>query len=393
MSDKQFEQVVELTQKLIAAESVSGKEDKAVAVLKTFFKENGIENIWVDQYGSIVGSVQGKKEGPTVLFDGHIDTVPVGNVSDWTFPPFEGRVDNGRLYGRGSSDMKAALAAMAVAMVHFSQENKQDFLGEICVAGVVQEECFEGVSARSISEKMNPDVVVIGEASELNLKIGQRGRGEIQVEVFGKPAHSASPHMGINAVYKMCNLIKAIQSLPAPSHDKLGAGILELTDIVSKPYPGMSVVPEYCLATYDRRLLAGETPEEVLRPLQALLDAEMEKDPQLQAKVSYTLAENPCYTGNTIQGERFFPGWVFDEEDDFIQKVKAKLEEKGQTPCVDYYNFCTNGSHYAGEAGVKTFGFGPSEEKLAHTVDEYIELSQLQKAYEGYKAIMEALLK
>lgn len=392
MDNKQFSTLLALCQKLIQAKSYSGEEKEAVAVLEAFFKESQVDEVWVDTYGSIVGSVQGREDGPTLLLDGHIDTVPVGNEGDWAHPPFEGRVEEGRLYGRGASDMKASLAAMAVAMANFTEKHGRNFKGKICVAGVVQEECFEGVAARSISAKTRPDVVIIGEASELNLKIGQRGRAEIKLEVFGKPAHSANPQMGINAVYKMCGLIEAVRKLPPPQHKKLGPGILELTDIHSSPYPGMSVVPEYCVATFDRRLLAGETPEEVMAPLQALLDREMAKDPELKAKVGYTLAQGPCYTGQKIGGERFFPGWVFDESEGFVQTIKTRLEALGQTPRVEYYNFCTNGSHYAGEAGICTLGFGPSRENLAHTVDEYIELDQLKTACEGYGGIMEALL-
>src|SRR5690606_24871004 len=104
--------------------------------------------------------------------------------------------------------------------------------------GVVHEECFEGVAARAISERVKPDYVVIGEASQLNIKIGQRGRGEIIIETFGKPCHSANPEKGINAVYKMAQVIEAIRKLEPTHHDVLGYGILELTDVKSSPYPG-----------------------------------------------------------------------------------------------------------------------------------------------------------
>ena len=118
-----------------------------------------------------------------------------------------------------------------------------------------------------MSSIVRPDIVVIGEASGCNVKIGQRGRAEIVVETFGVPAHSANPEKGVNAVYAMCRVVEAIRALPTSEHPVLGKGILELTDIKSSPYPGSSVVPAYCRATYDRRLLVGETPESVLAPL------------------------------------------------------------------------------------------------------------------------------
>ena len=163
--------------------------------------------------------------------------------------------------------MKGAVAAFTVAAHRYAVENGKNFAGDVYVAGVVHEECFEGVAARKISEKVKPDYVIIGEASEMNLKVGQRGRAEIVVETFGVPAHSANPEKGVNAVYKMCEAIQAIREIEPPVQNKLGKGILELTDVKSSPYPGASVVPEYCRATYDRRLLVGETKESVFQPI------------------------------------------------------------------------------------------------------------------------------
>ena len=191
----------------------------------------------------------------------------------------------------------------------------------------------------------------------------------------------------------MAKVIEAIRTLEPTHHPVLGDGILELTDIKSAPYPGASVVPEYCRATYDRRLLVGETKESVLAPIQALLDKLMAEDPQLKAKVSYAVGKEQCYTGNEITGERFFPGWLYDEKDAFVQDVKKELEGMGYTPEITQYNFCTNGSHYAGEAGIKTFGLGPSKENLAHTVNEYIEIDQLTKVTDCYYGVMKVLLK
>ena len=151
-------------------------------------------------------------------------------------------------------------------------------------------------------------------------------------------------------------------------------------------------MPAYCRATYDRRLLVNETKESVLEPIQNLLDQLMKEDPQLDVKVSYAVGKEKCYTGNTIEGERFFPGWLFDSNEEFVQKVYKRLKEKGFDPMITQYNFCTNGSHYAGEAGIKTIGLGPSLENLAHTRNEYIEVEQLEKAVECYKGVMEALL-
>ena len=309
LNEARKEEVLELAKVLISQQSYSGHEGGVAAELEKYMKANGFDDVTVDKYGNIIGKIKGNRPGKKVLFDGHIDTVPVANPAAWVHDPFKGEVVDGKLYGRGTSDMKGAVASFTAAANFFAKDTARDFPGEIYVAGVVHEECFEGVAARSVSEIVKPDYVVIGEASLCNLKIGQRGRAEIVVETFGVPAHSANPEKGVNAVYSMCKVVEAIRSLKPVEHPVLGKGILELTDIKSTPYPGASVVPSYCRATYDRRLLVGETKESVLAPIQALLDDLMAKDPAIKAKVSFAVGEEKCYTGNTIQGERFFSGW------------------------------------------------------------------------------------
>ncbi|MDY6519461.1 YgeY family selenium metabolism-linked hydrolase [Clostridioides difficile] len=391
LNEQRKQEVTEICQKLIQNPSSSGNEEGVVKAIEESFEKLGFDSWSRDRYGNIVGCIKGNKPGKKILFDGHIDTVPVPDASKWSVPPFEGKIVDGKIYGRGTSDMKGQYTAMMSAVAYFAKDTNRDFAGELYVAGVVHEEIFEGVSAREISKAVQPDYVVIGESSELNLKIGQRGRGEIVVETFGKPAHSANPEKGVNAVYKMANVIQKIQQLVPPTHPVLGDGILVLTDIKSSPYPGASVVPDYCKATFDRKLLVGETREGVLASIQALLDEMMKEDPELYAKVSYAVEKADCYTGNTIESERFFPGWLYDEEDEFVQAAYKGLKEAGIDSEITQYSFCTNGSHYAGEAGIKTIGFGPSKENLAHTIDEYIEQEQLFIGTEGYYGILKSV--
>ena len=383
--------VIALCQELIQRQSYSGDENGVVERMKQAFEALKFDEVFVDGYGSILGRIKGNRSGKALLLDGHIDIVPVPDESKWTHKPFSGEVVDGKIYGRGASDMKGAVSAMIAAAAFFAADTRRDFAGEIYVSGVVFEECFEGVAARKISERVKPDYVVIGESSELNLKRGQRGRAEIVVETFGKPAHSANPRAGVNAVYKMAELIGEIGKLKAPVHEILGEGILELTDIKSSPYPGASVVPDYCRATYDRRLLVGETKASVLLPLLELIGEMKRKDAQFEANAHFASDVQKCYTGEEIRGERFFPGWVMDQDDEFVQVALAGLRSAGLDAEIAQYSFCTNGSHYAGEAGIKTIGFGPSRENLAHTIDEYIEIDQLLKAVDGYYGILAAV--
>lgn len=392
LSKERQQEIIELCVQLLKIRSYSGEEKLVAERTKKAFEEMGYDDFYIDEYGNIIGHIKGKREGKSILFDAHIDTVPVPDETKWNYNPFGGEIIEDKIYGRGASDMKGAFAAMICAASYFAKDTNKDFAGDIYVAGVVHEECFEGVASRNISKKVKPDYVVIGEASQCNIKRGQRGRAEIVVETFGKPAHSANPEKGINAVYKMSKLIDRVRTIKNKHDDFLGDGILELTDIKSSPYPGASVVPDYCKVTYDRRLLVGETRESVLKPILDIIDELQREDIFFKAKAYYAEGSENCYTGNTIEGERFFPAWILDESDEYVQKTYKSLVDFELNPEITHYSFCTNGSHYAGEAGIKTIGFGPSKENLAHTIDEYIESEELLKAVKGYYAISKAML-
>jgi putative selenium metabolism hydrolase len=353
--------------------------------------EMGFDSVEADHYGSLIGRIRGGRPGPTVLLDAHIDTVSVEDETEWSYPPFAGEIAQDRLFGRGASDMKGALAAMAIAATEFSQANNHAFPGSVCVSAVVCEELFEGLGARSVCQLVQPDYVVIGEASEGNLKIGQRGRAEVVVETTGVPAHSANPQKGINAVTSMRKLLDEIDALQPPHSAALGDGILVLTDLISRPYPGSSVLPKLCIATFDRRLLPGETEADVLSPIQACIDKLSVQDASFHAKTYIRTDSVNCYTGESITAKRFFPGWEESHGAGYVQSALAALHRVNPQTELSAYSFCTNGSYYAGEAGIPTLGYGPSHEALAHTTDEYISLDALYAAVEGYQAILSAL--
>lgn len=390
LPDFKSKQVIELCQRLVRIQSYSGEENQVGELVKEYALENNFDDIITDNLGNIMLVINGNEEGPTVLFDGHIDTVTV-HEENWTVEPFAGEIKEDKIYGRGTSDMKGAVSAMISAAINFAEDTNRNFSGKIVVSCTVHEECFEGIASRKVSERIKPDYVVIGEATNLNLNRAQRGRAEILVETFGKPAHSSNPEKGVNAVNKMMRLLSHIQNLPVPEHGVLGKGILELTDIISSPYPGASVVPSYCRVTFDRRLLVDETKETVLEPIKDVIEKIKKTDKDFNAKVSYTTGEEKCYTNEIIKAERFFPGWLFAENENFVENSFNHIKKINPDAEISHYSFCTNGSHFAGEANIPTIGFGPSSENLAHTDDEYIEIEQLIKATEGYFLIMKAL--
>ena len=378
--------LLEMCRRLVRLQSYTGDEGSMAAEVRNTMQELGYSRAWIDAFGNVIGEIRGKLPGPSILFDGHIDTVDVTDAAEWDMPPFEGVIREGRIYGRGASDMKCALAAMIYGLAPLTAFTEK-LAGSVYVSGTVCEETFEGLGLSKVVAQIHPDYVVIGEASALNLKRGQRGRAEIVLTTTGKAAHSSNPAVGKNAVYMMLELVDRIRRLPVSQDEFLGEGILELTDILSAPYPGASVVPNKCRATLDRRLLVGETPEAVLAPLRKCIRDLQSEDPMFEAEVQIVAASQTCHTGKVMSGERFFPAWVFPPEHPLVAGAFAAIRRTGLNSEITKYSFCTNGSYSAGIAGVPTIGFGPGAEDGAHVRNESMEILQVNQAAAGYQAI------
>ena len=385
------ETITNYCRQLVAIPGETGQEKDAADFLKSVMEELNFDEVFVDDWGNVIGTIKGKGS-QNILLEGHLDTVGIGDPALWSVGPYDGVIRDGRLYGRGGSDMRAALMTMVLAAAALIPE-KDSLKGNISVAGIVCEETFEGVAFGKVLDVVQPDLVILGEASELRLNIGQRGRAEIQVIASGKSAHSANPDAGINAVKQMMQLCRHIDKLSLGHDELLGPAILELTDIHSEPYPGKSVIPEKCVVTYDRRLLPGETEKSVLQPIWDIIARLQEQDPVFKAEAKIVEAEEQCYTDAIISGKRFFPAWKFSPDASFIQTAQNALKQSGLSGELSHYAFCTDGSQSAGVRGIPTIGFGPSRENLAHVVDEYVEVEQLVQAYRGYIEILRAMLK
>lgn len=386
------ERLIDLTQRAIRAKSYSGQEKEAIEVFKEAMIKNGFDEVFVDKYGSLIGCIKGNEKGKRILLDGHIDTVDVIDEESWTYPPFKAEIHNNRIYGRGASDMKGSDAAMIEAVTRFKEDTKGKFKGEVYVSLTVHEECFEGISAMEVAKRVKPDFVIIGEATSNTIKIGQRGRAEVVVETEGKSCHSSNPEKGENAVYNMCTLIEEIRKIKPNTHPILGKGILELTDIISYPYPGASVVPSSCIATFDRRTLVGEDEKIILSQIEEAIARAKKKIPSLKAKTYLRQGSHGCYTGETISAKRLFPAWVIEKDNEFVKKAIAGLKKANIDVKISHFSFCTNGSGFMGELGIPCIGYGPSEESLAHVRDEYIDLDELKLGCAGVFSIISEIL-
>lgn len=370
-------------QSLVRVRSLSGEEQSVIALVEAEMHALGFDRVFIDANGSVIGEIDGAKAGATLLLDAHVDTVGVAPGVEWAHAPFGGDIDGDRMYGRGTSDMKGALAAMLYAAASL---DRGELAGRVVVSASVLEEVMEGAALRTVMSAVKPDYVVIGESTDLNLAHGGRGRAEIHLEAVGQPAHSSSPQLGINAVHIMIAAIRRLEALTPPSDPLLGEGIMALTDIISDPYPGYSVIPSRCRVTYDRRLLPGETIDGVLNTIRALPDME-----RVEARIAQ--GEHQAYTGAVLRGDKFFPAWKLPADHWYVDWALSGLRSAGLSPALSAYRFCTNAAYSAGVAGVPTLGFGPSTEGDAHIVDENIRLEALFSAARGYAGIIQSVLR
>lgn len=379
--------LTELALRLVTAASPSGQEAAVAAITREALVDLGFD-VHVDELGNVIGRLDAGP-GPCVLLDSHMDTVGVTDPTAWSYDP-AGELADGRLYGRGAMDMKGPLAASIHGVAALREELST---GQIVICASVAEELVEGPVTRAVAERIQPDAVVICEATSGRISVGQRGRAEVTIEVSGKPSHSSRPDLGINAAEVMADIVCRLRwvDLP-PRHPGLSPAILVLTDIISRPYPGLSVVPDRCVATYDRRTLPGEAGADVLTPIQATVDRVLAEYPGAEGRASIAVDVFETYKGMRLEAPNFAPAWWTGADAAIVRAALAGLRGAGLPAETTAWDFCTNGSGTAGHLGLPTLGFGPGHEELAHRIDEHIDLTDLHTGARGYTAIVQALV-
>lgn len=389
LTREQQHEVLDFCRQLVRIPSVGPKEKEVVQCIASKMEELGYDEVVIDEVGNVIGKFTAKNRQGSILFDGHVDTVGVTEAARWSVDPFGGEVKDGKIYGRGVADMKASIAAAVCGAAFLVKEGLQP-RKDIYICGSVSEELIEGVALDPVLERYQPDCVVIGEATDLKLNIGQRGRAEITVECKGTPAHSSQPSLGVNALKQMTKFLTRLEEIQLPADAELGLAIIEPTDIISRPYPGLSVIPDNCRVTFDRRLLVGESPEEVLEQVKYFVGCLQKENPGFEAEVYLSEAEFRTYTGYAIKAPKFAPAWKLEAGHPVVGRALHALKNAGLEPQPGYYAFCTNGSYAAGKRNIPTIGFGIGHENQAHQIDEWVYLEDLFQGTRGYMSLFSA---
>ncbi len=377
-------EILGLLQAMVRAPSYPGvprQEEASVRELEKFLRGHGIPSTLTEvREGrpNLLAALEGKKPGPHLLFCGHTDTVPPNAGANVDL--FAANVENGRLSGRGTVDMKGALAAMAGALV-FLKETGAPAAGRVTLAAVIDEE-MESLGAEAlIASGFKADGAVVGEPTANRVAIGHKGLEWLDVEFEGKAAHGSTPEAGVNAIAAAAHFVSLVEKELVPAFERrrdpvLGLPAINMGTIAGGQQPSM--VAAHCRIQLDRRWVATETIEQVFGDLEALLERVRGERSGLKTR----LTRMPGGMATMLHGPL-----VIDRDHRLVAAALAAFEDLGQSaPPTAVFPAWTDGALLSREAGIPTVIWGPGELALAHSPEESVPVEDVYLAARLYAA-------
>jgi len=348
-----------------------GPGEREIATwVRAFFEQRNIEVREQEVFPgrpNIIARLPGRDSSRRVILEAHMDTVTTQGMS---IPPFEPRIEEGKMFGRGSCDTKAGLAAMMHAIASVHDEGIQPPC-EIWMAAVVDEEfSYRGVV--KLCEGLTADAALVAEPTDLRAVIASKGVLRWRMVSRGQAAHSGKPHLGVNAINHMARVVLALEEdhrrLASQIHPLLGPATCNVGII----HGGAQVnfVPDTCAIEIDRRLLPGETATAVLAHYQALLDTLKEQHPTMDI-----LMEPPMLTDEALETPA---------DSAPARLASAILAEMGLDPTLCGVPFGSDASKLSRQ-GIPSLVFGPGSIDQAHAAIEFVDLAQVERAFEFYR--------
>jgi putative selenium metabolism hydrolase len=376
------EELTAFTQSLVRIKSYSGQEEEIIRFIGQKMKELGYDEVTIDSMGNVLGKI-GSGE-TSILLDSHVDTVEVNDEKDWDVPPFSGEIVDGRLYGRGSVDMKSSIAATIYAGA-IAKKQGWNAGKTIYVSCTVFEEDCDGENLKHLFKEMNlrPDHVVICEPSNNKIVLGHKGKLQVSVKTQGVSAHGSAPEKGVNAVYEMAEIIQRVEKKNQELMKKeKPRGTLVLSKI-SSVSASLNAVPSECEIYLDRRIVPQETEQDILQEIDEIIRGK-------KATWEFGTLHRKSWTGMAIQYQPFHLAWRIEPDHKLTKACIAACRETfGSEPVeFDFWDFSTNAVTPV-SMGIPTIGFGPGEYKLAHMRNENCEVEQILDACRFYARLIE----
>ena len=400
-------QMVEFTQKVIQCPSLSVEEGQVAKLYAEECRKLCYDQVFTDDWGNVIGIVEGTEAGPVIMYNGHMDHVDIGDVSEWEgYDPYGGEVDvceienemrNGFdftecIHGRAAADVKAGIACQIYSGAILARLKKEGFpvKGSYMFTGVVLEEPAEQIGMITLLETLKEKNIQVSgvvscEATGLKLYLGHRGRVEIQAEVQGVTSHGSAPWLGVNAVNKATKLIQAVEEKFQKEYlqdEKLGKSSIALTVINCSP-GAMCIVPDRCTITFDRRLVPLESPEDAVKQIQEIADQIAEEDADFRAIIKVAAVPRKSYTGKEATLPNIKQGWKMEEDHPFVKAAAKALEELGEPVSYGYWDFGTDLAVICGKHKIPALGYSPMQELYCHRPVDKVRIDFMERALAG----------
>ncbi len=365
---------------MVKIKSYSGDEEAVCRKIVEMCEEAGFDEVRIDNLGSVVARVG---NGPkTIAFDAHIDTVEVGDPSQWTFDPFSGEIKDGKVHGRGASDQKGGAASMVTAGRILKDLGYDGEYTAYFTFTVMEEDC-DGMCWKYLIEEENlkPDYFVSTEPTSCRIYRGHRGRMEMIVRLKGVSSHGSAPDRGVSAAYKAGRAALAMEQLnedlQPDEGNFLGKGTIVVSQIDVKG-PSQCAVPDQAMLYLDRRLTWGEDKELAIDQVKEYISKAIGEDKDA-VSVEMPMYEERGWTNYDYTQELYFPTWKIPEDHEIVQNgVKAYKALWGNDPVVDKWTFSTNAVATTGRHKIPAIGFGPGDENQAHAPNEINRVEDLE---------------
>jgi len=372
---------------IVKIPSFSGEEKNVILKLEEICKGIGFDELRIDGIGNLIARIgKGKK---ILAIDAHIDTVGVGDPSQWKLDPFSGLVKDGLVHGRGASDQKGGAASMITAARILKELGYDGDCAVYFVFSVIEEDC-DGMCWKYLieEEKFVPDFFVSTEPTSCRLYRGHRGRMEMEGFFKGVSCHGSAPERGVNAGYKAARGALALEKLNEelePDDDKfLGKGTIVVSQMKAHG-PSQCAVPDQASLYIDRRLTWGETKEIAVEQVKKAIGEDLDR-------VEIPYYDKPGWKGLKYGQELYFPTWKMPEGHPLVQGgIRAYEALYGKKPVVDKWTFSTNGTAVCGRHKIPSIGFGPGDENQAHAPNETNRVKDLEIASAFYAMLPYAL--